>query len=317
MDEDRWDRKSEHWERIYRVRRRSPAGQAFTGILLVTIGAIFLFGNLGYLDVRYVFRNFWPVLIILLGVKMLVLNRGYGPGPQGIGLIWVVLGAFFLLNNLSVINVAFRTIWPFFPMAIGAFILWKVFVDTDDQPNAPPDRGEKDDNSSSKIWARVHMSRVQRRSNSQEFKGGDVSTFMGMCEVDLRGAAPAGGEAVIDVSAFMGGMEIRVPADWTVINRMSAFLGGIEDRTEPPKDALKRLILRGSVFMGGVEVRNCMRSYASLRGYRRPVCGRAPSPVFCRDRAVPSCRRVQLSVHHIRSLPAGREESAGTSGSRA
>ena len=53
-----------------------------------------------------------------------------------------------------------------------------------------------------------------------------------------------------------GGIEIRVPPDWTVISRVDPILGGYEDKTTPPKDDSKRFVVRGSVVMGGIEVKN-------------------------------------------------------------
>ena len=59
---------------------------------------------------------------------------------------------------------------------------------------------------------------------------------MGGCEIDLRQAA-INGEAVIDVFAMWGGIEIRVPENWTVIGRVTPIMGGFEDTTRPPRDA--------------------------------------------------------------------------------
>jgi hypothetical protein len=79
---------------------------------------------------------------------------------------------------------------------------------------------------------------------------------MGGCEMDLR-HAKIHGEAVIDVFAMWGGIEIRVPDDWTVVSRVTPMLGGFEDKTRPTPDAsTHRLIVRGMVIMGGVEVKN-------------------------------------------------------------
>ena len=47
---------------------------------------------------------------------------------------------------------------------------------------------------------------------------------MGGCEIDLRQAA-IDGEAVIDVFAIWGGIEIRVPEDWTVVGRVTPAHG--------------------------------------------------------------------------------------------
>jgi hypothetical protein len=62
---------------------------------------------------------------------------------------------------------------------------------------------------------------------------------------------------VIQVFAVMGGLELRVPEDWVVENKIVAFLGGADDRTRRRvTPSTQRLILRGFVMMGGVEIRN-------------------------------------------------------------
>ena len=80
---------------------------------------------------------------------------------------------------------------------------------------------------------------------------------IGGCEIDLRHASIAEGrEAVIDAFALWGGIEIKVPEDWEVVNRGSAFLGGFENKTRPLPGAAKRLVVTGTAIMGGVEVKN-------------------------------------------------------------
>jgi len=54
----------------------------------------------------------------------------------------------------------------------------------------------------------------------------------------------------------MGGVEIRVPREWSVVVNGSPVLGGIEDKTIPPMMPGKRLVIDGSVIMGGVEITN-------------------------------------------------------------
>jgi predicted membrane protein len=81
--------------------------------------------------------------------------------------------------------------------------------------------------------------------------------MMGGVELDLRGAVMAGNEARISVTAFMGGIEIRIPQAWSLDVRISPFMGGVEDKTfQPQTPGAPVLILTGSVFMGGVEVSN-------------------------------------------------------------
>jgi hypothetical protein len=100
------------------------------------------------------------------------------------------------------------------------------------------------------------MAGINRGSNSRSFRGGELTAFMGGCEIDLRQAA-IDGEAVIDVFALWGGIEIRVPEHWTVIGRVTPLMGGFDDQTRAPKDAtVHKLIVRGFVIMGGVEIKN-------------------------------------------------------------
>jgi hypothetical protein len=74
--------------------------------------------------------------------------------------------------------------------------------------------------------------------------------------VDLRNAA-INGDAVIDVFAMWGGIEIRVPESWTVVGRVTPLMGGFEDHTRAPQAATThRLTVRGMVIMGGVEIKN-------------------------------------------------------------
>ena len=79
---------------------------------------------------------------------------------------------------------------------------------------------------------------------------------MGGCELDLRGASIQSGVAVLDVFAFWGGIEMKVPQDWSVEVQAMPILGGIEEKTVQPKEGNKKLIVKGYVVMGGVEIRN-------------------------------------------------------------
>ena len=79
---------------------------------------------------------------------------------------------------------------------------------------------------------------------------------MGGCEVDLRHAG-INGDAVIDVFAMWGGIELRVPESWTVITKVTPIMGGVEDNTRAPQNpGGHRLTIRGMVLMGGIEIKN-------------------------------------------------------------
>jgi predicted membrane protein len=96
---------------------------------------------------------------------------------------------------------------------------------------------------------------VTRGSTSRAFRKANLVAVMGGLEIDLR-HAEINGEASIDVFSLWGGIEIRVPEDWTVDSQVIPILGGVEDKTRPTRVANHRLIVRGSVVMAGVEIKN-------------------------------------------------------------
>ena len=80
---------------------------------------------------------------------------------------------------------------------------------------------------------------------------------MGRCEIDLRAASIGSPhEPVLEVFSMWGGVEIRVPPDWTIVSHVDPIMGGYQDDTRPPKEGTKRLLIRGAVIMGGIEVTN-------------------------------------------------------------
>ena len=107
-----------------------------------------------------------------------------------------------------------------------------------------------------KIDVTAILGGFDRRVHSQDFRGGEITAVMGGCVLDMRGASIAGGEAVINVFAFWGGVTIKCPPDWTVVLQGTPIMGGFEEKTVAPPDAGKRLVIRGYAIMGGVEVRN-------------------------------------------------------------
>jgi len=64
--------------------------------------------------------------------------------------------------------------------------------------------------------------------------------------------------ATLDVVAFWGGIDLKVPAEWSVEGRVMPFMGGFVQKTPPrvESDEAPRLIVRGYAVMGGVVIGN-------------------------------------------------------------
>jgi hypothetical protein len=228
-----------------RRERRRSGGQALAGALLLTLGALLFVQNLGLFEVRQYWR-YWSVLP--LGLGLLKLFRGQGRGDQAFGIFLTCLGAGQLAKTLG-----YWSPGPADIVAVTLIIVGTVFIGRGLFGRPEPDVSK---DSSDWISAFAVLAGFERSNNSQDFRGGDLTALMGGCEIDLRQAslrAPAS----IDVFVMWGGVEIRVPADWTVDMQGVPLLAGFVDKTRPPALATeKRLIIRGMALMGGVEIKN-------------------------------------------------------------
>ncbi len=112
------------------------------------------------------------------------------------------------------------------------------------------------------MTAVAFFSSMRRQIDSAEFEGGSLAGVLGACQLDLKRASLAGNKALIDVMAFWGGVEIRVPDGWNVNLEVIPIMGGAEDKTRPSSTSLvdgaaqQHLTVKGFALMGGVEIRN-------------------------------------------------------------
>jgi len=230
-------------ERKYRVN-----SQLVFGLIVITLGVLFTLGNLGMVEARHILR-YWPAILIVWGLTKLFTSPG---GAKFFGFMLTVAGTLLMLDRLDYLDFGWNYFWPFMLIAWGGSMLWNSMK----RPGSliTPTGSVQDDSTVSHF---AMMGGVKRLNNSQDFRGGDLSAMMGGVELDLRQASIKSGDAVLDVFAFWGGIEIKVPQDWSVSVHATPIMGGIEDKTQSPKGGSeKRLVIKGSVVMGGVEIKN-------------------------------------------------------------
>lgn len=217
------------------------------GAFIALLGVVLTLDNFGLIESRHVLR-YWSLLLVALGVS--IFWRARDVSGKVSGALLGVVGVWFLANALGVMRVRiWELFWPLVLIILGTSIILQTL-----RPRRP--LGDIDPTSVVGLFA--VMSGTKHRSSSHAFQGGDMTAIMGGCELDLRQATIAGSGAALDLLAFMGGHEIRVPLGWRVVSKVLPVMGGVVDHTVPPKDgeAAPTLVLRGFVMMGGVEVKH-------------------------------------------------------------
>ena len=225
-------------------------GHLVFGLVIIIVGVLFTLDNLDIAEADNYLR-FWPAGLIAVGAAKLLEPRRTSAGILG-GSVFLLAGSWLLLDNLGYIEVNFfEYFWPLILVMAGGLIVWHGLQG---RPRGPRAEGAPDEGAT--VSAVAILSGVSRGNNSSAFRGGELTAFMGGCEIDLRQAA-IHGEAVLDVFAMWGGIDIKVPENWTVISKVTPLLGGFEDHTRPPQTAeAHRLIVRGVVVMGGIDIKN-------------------------------------------------------------
>lgn len=220
-----------------------PTSKLVIGLIVVAVGVLFTLDNLLVIDSDD-YLKYWPILVVGFG-----LNKLTQPGRRAVALFFMALGSLLLLANLNLLRVGF---WPVLLILVGANLVWKAW-------RQRQSLGGDDTQYGNTVTAIAFMAGITRNCNSQNFRGGDMFAVMGACEIDLTQASidPFDGDAVVNTFAMWGGIEIKVPLDWSVTSNGVAVMGGFEDSTKPLEGGpQKRLVLNGFAMMGGVEVKN-------------------------------------------------------------
>ena len=220
-------------------------GQVILGAGIAVVGVLFTLDNLHILRARD-YLQFWPVALIAVGLVH-VSQAKSAAGTVGGG-IWILAGTLLLGNRLGFFHTNIWSFWPLILVLVGARIVWQTM-----NTNRAVDPGDP----AATVSGIAVMGGFERRITSHQFRGGEITAFMGGGKLDLRDAMPAGGQAVLNIFAMMGGFEIVVPETWRVISEVTPFMGGIEDKSRTSSNPnAPTLVIRGFMMMGGLTLKN-------------------------------------------------------------
>ena len=202
-----------------------------TGLILIVIGGAFLITRYYNMSLGEVLREYWPVLLIIFGLMILLKPRKQ-------------------VNY----NDKFEH---------------KLFDEADNEKfkqtfhkSKYDEKKDKDfvDNSSEIINESIVFNHIDRRIYTPNFKGGKVTAVFGGADIDLRNAKLAEGRQVLNIEVVFGGINIYVPRDWKVVISVTSIFGAFDDQRRPASDATqddsKVLEIKGSVVFGGGDLKN-------------------------------------------------------------
>ncbi|MDQ2712479.1 MAG: cell wall-active antibiotics response protein [Acidobacteriota bacterium] len=242
------------------VTRRSRNSRLVLSVFLIAAGVLLFLSNLGIMPIWQIWI-FWPLFPLISG--LLRLTSGGTLGSRMWGGFAVGFGVLFLLSNLGVIHLNWHDgRWAFSLglIAVGFVALVSV-LESSRQPQAGSEGVPakcSTDNYQDALNDLAIFGHVKRRSESQAFQGGELTSIFGNIEVDLRRAlisAPSR-SALLNVTAVLGAVQIKVPQSWRIHVAGTGILGSFEDNTVPPNTGLDAptLVITGSAVLGAVQI---------------------------------------------------------------
>jgi hypothetical protein len=248
------------------VQSRSVAAQIVLGVLVITFGALFTLDNLGLVEAGQILR-WWPIVPLAYGIARL--TGFYCCRNLTVGLIFTLGGGLLLLHALDLLSIDPWELWPVVLIAVGASMVSKAFRRAhaaEDTPagSAPADPaapvpyfpGSRSEGASATfsvfaVWGHT------RRVVSGVFRRGDATAIMAGHDIDLREARMSGPTATLDVFSWWGSINLVVPQNWRVAVEAVPLMGTVEDSSwAPAGEAAGTLVIRGSVVMGSLVIKN-------------------------------------------------------------
>jgi predicted membrane protein len=256
------------------------------GITLILLGGALIGRNMGLIPQTFhsVIVS-WQMLLIVIGVISIVKHQTF----HFHGLAMLCIGIFFIIPKLarffpstfSCIDAdSFTSVyWPVLLILCGVILVLHIPVSHRQRCHSHRTFrhycGWFNENHNSfrdeeKTWDAENCSQEENFSRTcvfgsgryivvdAEFKGGAVRAIFGGIELDLRKTRLPEGETILNIEAIFGGTELFVPDSWHIEIAIESVLGSIDDkrRTSETVDSTRKLIIKGSVVFGGVEIRN-------------------------------------------------------------
>jgi predicted membrane protein len=261
-------------------RNPNPNGKRIVGAAILLVGVALLVKQFDLLQFpSWLFS--WPMILIVIGLASGVKHNFTKSGS----FIMILIGSVFILEKMfPELNVGNVT-WPIILIGIGIWFIfgkgfknnggngrnkWRENFDLTYQPAAQsfdsqaPKNEEPVANDTHRTTGDEYLDSVsvfggtKKNILSKSFKGGEIVTIMGGCEINFS-HADINGTVVLDVTQIMGGTKIIIPPTWDVVTEMSAIFGGVEDKrslVQVLPDRSKVLLIKGTSIFAGIDIRN-------------------------------------------------------------
>jgi predicted membrane protein len=230
----------------------------FFGFILLMLGLVMILERSGVLSYEiYDFLVSWKMLLVAIGAFVFI------NGNRGAGIIVMGIGAFFMIPDIfEDYDQIRRLFWPALLLLAGAaFMFGPRGRKLRRPPTQPNINGATSQQVSNDFFDEmVIFGGREINMSTKNLLGGRSAAVFGGIEVDLRQCEISAEGCTVEVTTLFGGNTLKVPNDWTILNKVTTIFGGysdvrIKDPSYQPNPA-KTIVITGVCIFGGTEVRN-------------------------------------------------------------
>lgn len=233
------------------------------GLIFLLIGVSILLDNILVIDIPNLW-DFWPSLVIILGLKNLFENLEQPVWP----LFTIGVGVLLQLITLDILDgsVVGTLFWPVIFIGIGLAILvnksdknttYTSFKET--KKGTPSQEGKKMSETTESTFEITRIfSSEKKKITSKKFSRGDITIFAGEVTLEFTDAKLAHEVVHLDETVIFGSLILRVPEDIAIETSVTSIFGDIEDHRDKDRidpDA-NSILIKGSTIFGNIEIRS-------------------------------------------------------------
>lgn len=219
----------------------------FWGLFFIAAGGIIITGSMGYLgEVNLLSLIFTLFLIPIIFKSLLHLNFGG------------ILFPFALIAILydQQLGITALTPWPILAAAlflsIGLTILFHRKPKWDHHEEHF--KSIVDENDPDVVEMNIQFTSSIKYVNSEDFKLGKFKCSFGAMKLYFDHAVVANEGAEIKLDISFSGVELYIPKEWTIVNKLNTSLGGVEEKNIRSSSSGPIVTLTGDVHLAGVEI---------------------------------------------------------------
>ena len=242
----------------------NDGGMVF-GFIILAVGVLILLRKLNVFYPDWLLS--WPMILIAIGVITLIKHEF----KSFFGVMMLGVGLYFLLEREFNFHFGMqRFIFPIALIFVGIYLITKKRKEQQVLEEFQEKIRKKASASSvsseeykigeeyNKGEKSTFSSGINKRMLTKNFQGGKLTAAFGGIDLDLT-QSDFSGMVTLQVDVIFGAIKLVVPPHWDVRVEVTNIAAGVEDKRayrQSEVDSDKVLVIRGTVFFGGLEIKS-------------------------------------------------------------